>query len=81
MFIFCAFRHGDCKIKDMSEKNDTSPFDPVWLTEQAVKALEAGCLDEAAQYLHAAKSQLMDNLKSGDQYPLRRMTTDDISIH
>ena len=65
----------------MSEKNDTSPLDPIWLTEQAVKALEAGDLDMAAQYLHAAKSQLIDNLTSGDQYPLRRMTTDDISMH
>ena len=65
----------------MPEKNDTSPLDPIWLTEQAVKALEAGDLDIAAQYLQAAKSQLMDNLTSGDQYPLRRMTIDDISMH
>ena len=65
----------------MSEKKNTSPLDPIWLTEQAVKALQAGRLDEAAQYLHVAKSQLIDNLNSGDKYPLRRMTTDDISMH
>ena len=65
----------------MSKKNDSSPLDPIWLTEQAVCALEAGRLDEAAQYLQAAKSQLIDNLNSGDQYPLRRMTIDDIIMH
>jgi len=65
----------------MSEKNDTSPLDPIWLTEQAVQALEAGKFDQAAQYLQAAKSQLIDNLNSGDEYPLRRMTIDDISMH
>ena len=65
----------------MTEEKDTSPLDPIWLTEQAVQALKSGSLDEAAKYLHAAKSQLMDNLNSGDQYPLRRMTTDDIKMH
>ena len=65
----------------MSEKNDTSPLDPIWLTEQAIEALEAGKFDEATQYLQTAKSQLMDALKSGEQYPLRRLTTKDISMH
>ena len=65
----------------MSEDNKTSPLDPIWLTEKAVQALRAGQLEEAAQYLNVAKSQLMDNIKSGDKLPLRRMTSEDINMH
>lgn len=65
----------------MSVNENTSPLDPIWLTEQAVKALKAGKLDEATQYLNVAKSQLVDKLNSGEQLPLRQMTTDDINMH
>ena len=65
----------------MSEDIDTSPRDPIWLTEKAVQALRAGKLEQAAQYLNVAKSQLMDNIKSGDKFPLRRMTSEDINMH
>ena len=65
----------------MSEDKKTSPLDPIWLTEKAIKALRAGQLEEAAQYLNVAKSQLMDNIKSGDKLPLRRMTSDDTNMH
>ena len=65
----------------MSEDKKTSPLDPIWLTEKAVQALRAGQLDQAAQYLNVAKSQLMDNIKSGDKLPLRRITSKDISMH
>ena len=65
----------------MSEDNKTSPLDPIWLTEKAVQALRAGQFEEAAQYLNVAKSQLMDNIKSGDKLPLRRMTSEDINMH
>tara|TARA_B100000035_G_C20680426_1_gene413719 strand:+ start:188 stop:385 length:198 start_codon:yes stop_codon:yes gene_type:complete len=65
----------------MSEDRKTSPLDPIWLTEKAVKALRSGQLEEAAQYLTVAKSQLMDNIKSGDKLPLRRMTSEDIKMH
>ena len=64
----------------MSEYKKTSPLDPIWLTEKAVKALRAGQLEQAAQYLNVAKSQLMDNIKNGDKFPLRRMTSDDINM-
>ena len=65
----------------MSDDKRTSPLDPIWLTEKAVQALRTGQLEEAAQYLHFAKSQLMDNIKSGDKFPLRRMTREDINMH
>ena len=65
----------------MSDDTQTSSLDPIWLTEKAVQALKAGQLEEAAQYLHVAKSQLMDNIKSGDKFPLRRMTRKDIKMH
>ena len=65
----------------MSDDKQTSSLDPIWLTEKAVQALRAGRLEEAAQYLNFAKSQLIDNIKSGDEFPLRRMTREDISIH
>ena len=65
----------------MSEDKKTSPLDPIWLTEKAVQALRTGQLEEAAQYLNVAKSQLMDNIKSGDKLPLRRMTNKDINMH
>ena len=65
----------------MSEDKETSSLDPIWLTEKAVHALRAGQLEEAAQYLNVAKSQLMDNIKSGDKFPLRRMTREDINMH
>ncbi len=65
----------------MSEDKKTSPLDPIWLTEKAVQALRAGQIEEAAQYLNVAKSQLMDNIKSGDKFPLRRMTREDIKMH
>ena len=65
----------------MSEDKKTSPLDPIWLTEKAVEALRTGQLEEAAQYLNVAKSQLMDNIKSGDKLPLRRMTNKDINMH
>ena len=51
----------------MSKDKKTSPLDPIWLTEKAVQALRAGQLEQAAQYLNVAKSQLMDNIKSGDK--------------
>ena len=65
----------------MSEDKRTSSLDPIFLTEKAVQALRAGQLEEAAQYLTVAKSQLMDNIKGGDKFPLRRMTREDISMH
>ena len=65
----------------MSEEQKTSPLDPIWLTEKAVQALRAGQLEEAAQYLNVAKSQLMDNIRTGDKLPLRRMTSEDIKVH
>ena len=65
----------------MSDDKKTSSLDPIWLTEKAVQALRAGKLEEAAQYLNVAKSQLMDNIKSGDKFPLRRMTREDIKMH
>ena len=65
----------------MFEDKKTSPLDPIWLTEKAVQALRAGQLEEAAQYLNVAKSQLMDNIRSGDKLPLRRMTNEDINMH
>ena len=65
----------------MSEDKKTSPLDPIWLTEKAVQALRAGQLEKAAQYLNVAKSQLMDNIASGDKLPLRRMTRQDINMH
>ena len=65
----------------MPEDKKTSPLDPIWLTEKAVQALRAGRLEQAAQYLNVAKSQLIDNIKSGDKLPLRRMTSDDINMH
>ena len=65
----------------MSKDTQTSPLDPIWLTEKAVQALRAGQLEEAAQYLNVAKSQLMDNIKSGEKFPLRRITREDINMH
>ena len=65
----------------MSDDKQTSSLDPIWLTEKAVQALRAGQLEEAAQYLNVAKSQLMDNIRSGDKLPLRRMTSEDIKVH
>ena len=65
----------------MSKDKKTSPLDPILLTEKAVQALRAGQLEQAAQYLNVAKSQLMDNIKSGDKLPLRRMTSKDINMH
>ena len=65
----------------MSDDKKTSSLDPICLTEKAVQALRAGQLEEAAQYLNVAKSQLMDNIKSGDKLPLRRMTSDDTNMH
>ena len=65
----------------MSDDKQTCSLDPIWLTEKAVQALRAGQLEEAAQYLNFAKSQLMDNIKSGDKYPLRRMTREDIKMN
>ena len=64
----------------MSEEKKTSPLDPISLTEKAVQALRAGQLEQAAQYLNVAKSQLMDNIKSGDKFPLRRITSEDINM-
>ena len=65
----------------MSKDKKTSPLDPIWLTEKAIQALRAGQLEEAAQYLSVAKAQLIDNIKSGDKLPLRRMTSEDINMH
>ena len=65
----------------MPDDKQPSSLDPIWLTEKAIQALRAGQLEEAAQYLNVAKSQLMDNIKSGDKYPLRRMTREDIKMH
>ena len=65
----------------MSDDKQPSSLDPIWLTEKAVQALRAGKLEEAAQYLNVAKSQLMDNIKNGDKFPLRRMTREDIKMH
>ena len=65
----------------MSDDKRTPSLDPICLTEKAVQALKAGQLEEAAQYLNVAKSQLMDNIKSGDKFPLRRMTREDIKMH
>ena len=65
----------------MSDDKQTSSLDPIWLTEKAVKALKAGQFEEAAQYLTVAKSQLIDNINSGDKLPLRRMTCKDINMH
>ena len=65
----------------MTDDEQTSSLDPIWLTEKAVQSLRAGKLEEAAQYLNVAKSQLMDNIKSGDKYPLRRMTREDVNMH
>ena len=65
----------------MSDDKQPSSLDPIWLTEKAVQALKAGQLEEATQYLNVAKSQLMDNIKSGDKFPLRSMTREDIKMH
>ena len=65
----------------MPDDKQTSSLDPISLTEKAVRALKAGRLEEAAQYLNVAKSQLMDNIKSGDKFPLRRMVRKDINMH
>ena len=65
----------------MSDDKQISSLDPIWLTEKAVQSLRAGQLEEAAQYLNVAKSQLMDNIKSGDKFPLRLMTGEDIKMH
>ena len=65
----------------MSDDKQTSSLDPIWLTEKAVQALRTGKLEEAEQYLNVAKSQLMDNIKSGDKFPLRRVTREDIKMH
>ena len=65
----------------MSDDKQPSSLDPIRLTEKAVQALRAGQLEEAAQYLNVAKSQLMDNIKNGDKFPLRRMTREDIKMH
>ena len=65
----------------MSDDKQLSSLDPIWLTEKAVQALRAGQIEEAAQYLNVAKSQLMENIKSGDKFPLRRLTREDIKMH
>ena len=65
----------------MSDDKQISSLDPILLTEKAVQALKAGQLEEAAQYLNVAKSQLMDNIKSGDKFPLRRIKREDINMH
>ena len=65
----------------MSTSDDISPLDPIKLTEQAVDCLREGKLEEAAQYLKVAKSQITDKLAEGDPMPLRRITSKDVIKH
>lgn len=65
----------------MNNSDDISPLDPILLTEQAIRCLRDGNLDEAAQYLKMAKSQITDKLVEKDPMPLRRVTSKDVMKH
>jgi len=65
----------------MKNSDDISPLDPIVLTEQAIQCLREGNLDEAAQYLKMAKSQITDKLAAGHPQPLQRLTSKDMMKH
>lgn len=65
----------------MTDTDDISPLDPIKLTEQAIRCLQDGNLEDAAQYLKVAKSQITDKLAEGDPLPLRRLRSNEVIKH
>ena len=65
----------------MTDTDDISPLDPIELTEQAIRCLREGNLEDAARYLKVAKYQITDKLVEGDPLPLRRISSKDVIKH